>query len=75
LTQTEPQKILYHSDKFIFRNEYEISTDVKSSSKSKNPALIAWRATSYSLRKMNLSSGRGFLRSVWVKVIFAANGD
>jgi hypothetical protein len=39
LTQTEPQKILYHSDKFIFRNEYEISTDVKSFFEEQDPAL------------------------------------
>src|SRR5260221_5978369 len=30
LTQTDPQKVLFHTDKFVFRNEYEISTDVKS---------------------------------------------
>jgi len=39
LTQTESQKILYHSDKFIFRNEYEISTDVKSFFEEQDPAL------------------------------------
>src|SRR5712664_948511 len=39
LTQTEPQKILYHSDNFIFRNEYEISTDVKSFFEEQDPAL------------------------------------
>ena len=39
LTQTEPQKILYHSDKFVFRNEYEISTDVKSFFEEQDPAL------------------------------------
>ena len=39
LTQTEPQKILYHTDKFIFRNEYEISTDVKSFFEEQDPAL------------------------------------
>jgi len=39
LTQIEPQKILYHSDKFIFRNEYEISTDVKSFFEEQDPAL------------------------------------
>jgi hypothetical protein len=39
LTQTEPQKVLYHSDKFIFRNEYEISTDVKSFFEEQDPAL------------------------------------
>jgi hypothetical protein len=39
LTQTETQKVLYHSDKFVFRNEYEISTDVKSFSEEQDPAL------------------------------------
>jgi outer membrane lipopolysaccharide assembly protein LptE/RlpB len=39
LTQTEPQKILYHSNKFVFRNEYEISTDVKSFFEEQDPAL------------------------------------
>ena len=39
LTQTEPQKVLYHTDKFIFRNEYEISTDVKSFFEEQDPAL------------------------------------
>src|SRR6266446_5443927 len=39
LTQTETQKILYHTDKLIFRNEYEISTDVKSFFEEQDPAL------------------------------------
>jgi len=39
LTQTETQKILYHTDKFVFRNEYEISTDVKSFFEEQDPAL------------------------------------
>jgi outer membrane lipopolysaccharide assembly protein LptE/RlpB len=39
LTQTDPQRVLYHSDKFIFRNEYEISTDVKSFFEEQDPAL------------------------------------
>jgi hypothetical protein len=39
LTQSETQKVLYHSDKFIFRNEYEISTDVKSFFEEQDPAL------------------------------------
>src|SRR5215471_20477364 len=30
LTRTENQKVLFHSDNFLFRNEYEISTDAKS---------------------------------------------
>jgi outer membrane lipopolysaccharide assembly protein LptE/RlpB len=39
LTQTEPQKVLFHTDKFVFRNEYEISTDVKSFFGEQDPAL------------------------------------
>jgi outer membrane lipopolysaccharide assembly protein LptE/RlpB len=39
LTQTETQKILYHTNKFVFRNEYEISTDVKSFFEEQDPAL------------------------------------
>jgi outer membrane lipopolysaccharide assembly protein LptE/RlpB len=39
LTQTDTQKILYHTDKFVFRNEYEISTDVKSFFEEQDPAL------------------------------------
>jgi membrane-bound lytic murein transglycosylase MltF len=39
LTQTETQKVLYHTDKFIFRNEYEISTDVRSFFEEQDPAL------------------------------------
>jgi outer membrane lipopolysaccharide assembly protein LptE/RlpB len=39
LTQTETQKVLYHTDKFVFRNEYEISTDVKSFFQEQDPAL------------------------------------
>jgi membrane-bound lytic murein transglycosylase MltF len=32
-------KILYHSDNFLFRNEYEISTDVTSFFEEQDPAL------------------------------------
>ena len=39
LTQTDPQKVLFHTDKFVFRNEYEISTDVKSFFGEQDPAL------------------------------------
>ena len=39
LTQTDTQKVLYHTDKFTFRNEYEISTDVKSFFEEQDPAL------------------------------------
>jgi outer membrane lipopolysaccharide assembly protein LptE/RlpB len=39
LTQASTQKVLYHADNFIFRNEYEISTDVKSFFEEQGPAL------------------------------------
>ena len=39
LTESATEKILYHSDNFIFRNEYEISTDVKSFFEEQDPAL------------------------------------
>ena len=39
LTQTDPQKVLFHTDKFVFRSEYEISTDVKSFFEEQDPAL------------------------------------
>lgn len=39
LTQTDTQKVLFHTDKFIFRNEYEISTDIKSFFAEQDPAL------------------------------------
>ena len=39
LTETATGKILYHSDNFLFRNEYEISTDVKSFFEEQDPAL------------------------------------
>jgi hypothetical protein len=32
-------KILYHTDNFLFRNEYEISTDVASFFEEQDPAL------------------------------------
>jgi hypothetical protein len=32
-------KVLFHSDNFLFRNEYEISTDVKSFFEEQDPAL------------------------------------
>jgi len=37
--QTDTQKFLFHSDNFVFRNEYEISTDVKSFFEEQDPAL------------------------------------
>lgn len=39
LTETATQKVLYHTDNFLFRNEYEISTDVKSFFEEQDPAL------------------------------------
>lgn len=38
-TETASQKVLYHSDNFILRNEYEISTDLKSFFEEQDPAL------------------------------------
>jgi lipopolysaccharide assembly LptE-like protein len=39
LTEATTQKVLYHSDNFAFRNEYEISSDVKSFFEEQDPAL------------------------------------
>ena len=39
LTETATEKVLYHNDNFLFRNEYEISTDVKSFFEEQDPAL------------------------------------
>lgn len=39
LTQTDTRKVLFHTDKFVFRNEYEISTDIKSFFAEQDPAL------------------------------------
>ena len=39
LTQTSTQKVLYHTDNFVFRSEYEISTDVTSFFDEQDPAL------------------------------------
>jgi hypothetical protein len=39
LTDSTTQKVLYHNDNFLFRNEYEISTDVKSFFEEQDPAL------------------------------------
>jgi outer membrane lipopolysaccharide assembly protein LptE/RlpB len=38
-TESATQKVLYHTDSFVFRNEYEISTDVKSFFEEQDPAL------------------------------------
>ena len=37
--ERETGKILYHSDNFLFRNQYEVSTDVKSFFEEQDPAL------------------------------------
>jgi outer membrane lipopolysaccharide assembly protein LptE/RlpB len=39
LTQTSTEKVLYHSDNFVFRNEYELSTNVTSFFGEQDPAL------------------------------------
>jgi outer membrane lipopolysaccharide assembly protein LptE/RlpB len=39
LTERETQKVLFHTNNFVFRNEYEISTDVKSFFEEIDPAL------------------------------------
>ena len=37
--ERETGKVLYHTDNFLFRNQYEISTDVKSFFEEQDPAL------------------------------------
>ena len=39
LIEAATQKPLYHTDNFVFRNQYEISTDVKSFFSEQDPAL------------------------------------
>lgn len=39
MAERESGKILFHSDNFLFRNEYEISTDAKSFFEEQDPAL------------------------------------
>jgi outer membrane lipopolysaccharide assembly protein LptE/RlpB len=39
LTQTSNDKVLYHTNNFVFRSEYEISTDVTSFFSEQDPAL------------------------------------
>jgi outer membrane lipopolysaccharide assembly protein LptE/RlpB len=38
-TENASQKVLYHTDNFVFRNQYEISTDLKSFFEEQDPAL------------------------------------
>ena len=39
LTEAATEKVLYRNDNFLFRNEYEVSTDVKSFFEEQDPAL------------------------------------
>ena len=39
LTDSDTQKALFHNDNFVFRNEYEISTDVQIFFSEQDPAL------------------------------------
>ncbi|GAC1635064.1 MAG: hypothetical protein NVS9B14_11830 [Candidatus Acidiferrum sp.] len=39
LTESDSEKVLFHSDNFLFRNEYELSTDVKTFFEEQDPAL------------------------------------
>src|SRR5712671_440953 len=39
LTEAATEKVLFHTDNFLFRNEYEISTDVKNFFEEQDPAL------------------------------------
>jgi outer membrane lipopolysaccharide assembly protein LptE/RlpB len=39
LTDKSTEKVLYHNDNFVFRNEYELSTDVKGFFQEGDPAL------------------------------------
>jgi outer membrane lipopolysaccharide assembly protein LptE/RlpB len=39
LTESATDMVLYHSENFVFRNEYEISTDVPSFFEEQDPAL------------------------------------
>lgn len=38
-TERASEKVLYHTDNFVFRNQYEISTDLKSFFEEQDPAL------------------------------------
>ena len=39
LVESAGEKVLYHNENFVFRNQYEISTDVKSFFEEQDPAL------------------------------------
>ena len=38
-TESATQKVLFHTDNFVFRNQYEVSTDLKSFFEEQDPAL------------------------------------
>ena len=38
-TESATQKVLYHTDNFVFRNQYEVSTDISSFFQEQGPAL------------------------------------
>ncbi|HXJ05191.1 MAG TPA: LPS assembly lipoprotein LptE [Candidatus Acidoferrum sp.] len=38
-TESATQKVLFHTDNYIFRNQYEVSTDLKSFFEEQDPAL------------------------------------
>lgn len=39
LSESNTQKVLFHAENFLFRNEYELSTDVKTFFEEQDPAL------------------------------------
>jgi hypothetical protein len=39
LTETKTEKVIYKNDDMVFRDEYQISTDVKSFFQEEDPAL------------------------------------
>lgn len=39
LTEAATERVLYHNENFLFRNEYEVSSDVKSFFEEQDPAL------------------------------------
>ena len=39
LTERDTDKVLYHNDNFVFRNEYELSTDVRNFFQEGDPAV------------------------------------
>jgi outer membrane lipopolysaccharide assembly protein LptE/RlpB len=39
LTESATDKVLYHTENFVFRNEYEVSTDIRSFFEEQDPAI------------------------------------